>query len=317
MTQIVGIVCKDGIVIASESQYTTGTRKLLHGVKLSTIKFKNSTILGGVFDGALIAEAGNEAFSSLAVGYINEQAKDTAINGIHSVAEIVETAVNRIRREILSSMQERPYSIAEQDEIFGPYSKPYFQLMFGHYYFPPKESGERPVARLYTISLDSAKASPKFPFAMIGSAPELALFMLKQFPCEQLLWGEASCLAIDVLQRINNDDIYCGGPIKLGTVWSVIGTQSLAAIYGDDLVSRVLKKLEALRKKTSSREKKELGAVMKKIHHENFKEGMKRVKAEEEEENKLRQWARIHHPVTGKVGPSAVREIDPENKDKN
>jgi hypothetical protein len=50
MTQIVGIICKQSIIVACESQYTLGRRKVTDAQKISGIKFKN-------FEGALVAAA--------------------------------------------------------------------------------------------------------------------------------------------------------------------------------------------------------------------------------------------------------------------
>jgi predicted Zn finger-like uncharacterized protein len=274
MTQIVGIVCKEGIVVASESQYTTGTRRLLNAVKLSTVKFKNDEHISPELGSALVAEAGSMAKASLAVRYMNDLAKDREINSSEdAVAKIAQEAITKVRREILDTMQERPYSPSEQDDIFSSQEND-FALMIAYYYFPPIIQTNRrpkPIPHLYTVWLHNPIAEPQTPFAVLGAAPELAMFVLKQFPCETLLWGEASCLAVDVLERINNDDITCGGPIKLGTVHSVIEPYSVAAIYGDELVSRILKKLEPVKKRSNERQRKELGAVMKRIHNEDFK----------------------------------------------
>jgi 20S proteasome alpha/beta subunit len=283
VTQIVGIVCSEGIVVASESQYTTGTRKLLNAVKLSTLKFKDHGSIAQNWGRALIAEAGSMTHSSLAVRYMNDIAKDREINDSEDVvAKIAQEAVTKVRREILDTMQERGYSPGEQDDIFSSQDND-FALMIAYYYFPPDiqtNLKQKPIPHLYTIWLHKPIAEPQTPFAVLGAAPELAMFVLKQFSCETLLWGEASCLAVDVLERINNDDITCGGPIKLGTVNPMVESQSVAYIHEDELVGRVLKKLEPVKKRNNERQRKELGAVMKKIHQEDFKKLTETLKYE-------------------------------------
>jgi 20S proteasome alpha/beta subunit len=297
MTQIVGIVCKDSIIVASESQYTTGTRKLLNAVKLSIVKFQNGD--------ALIAESGPMSKSSLAVRYIEEAAKNKKIESQYTVSKIAENAIKRIRHEILETMQERSYSPQEQEDVFLAQSN-YFALMIAHYFSPKKapsaENERPPIPCLYTISLSGAIAESCSPFAMLGAAPELALFILKQFQCEQLVWGEATCLAIDALDRIVKDDITCGGEILVGTVHPTLLHQPTATFYGGSLVRRALTKIQAVRKKNDERYKIELGKVMKKIHQEDYKLYAKQIAEHVELQNRWRLAAAKNNPVTVVTG---------------
>lgn len=111
MTQIVGIVYQEGILVASESQYTAGRQKTFDAEKISIVKFKNGDVI--------VAECGVVSTSNRAVRYFTEAAKDAEIDSEDAVSKIIESVIKKIRLEILESLQERPYSAPEQDEIFN------------------------------------------------------------------------------------------------------------------------------------------------------------------------------------------------------
>lgn len=269
MTQIVGIICRESIIVACESQYTVGTRKLLNAVKMSVVKFKNGE--------ALIAESGSMAKSSLALRYINESAKDKEIESEYSVSEIAEDAIVRVRNRLLSAIQKRPYSVSEQDAIFKSGDN-YFALMIANYFRP--KSKEEPIPCLFTITLASAITERERPFAVLGAAPELAMFFLKQFQCEQMLGGEAMCLAIDTLERIKLDEITCGGQVRVAILDpKILETKTVGFLRCDD-TDHIVEKLTSLRAKHTDWYKSKLAELMKQVQKEDYQRLKKQLESE-------------------------------------
>ncbi len=285
MTQIVGIVYQEGILVASESQYTAGRQKTFDAEKISIIKFKNGD--------AIVAECGVVSTSNRAVRYFTEAAKDAEIDSEDAVSKIIESVIKKIRLEILESLQERPYSAAEQDEIFN--SDNYrFGLMVAHYFKPPRMEIARPkpIPCLYKITLQDGLAERLRSYGVMGAIDRLAVFILKQFNCNELKWGGAACLAIDVLERIKDDDNTCGGKIIFATVDPVMLHQPTAAIFDGDLVKRATEKLNFMRLQHDERYKKELQAVMGEIHREDYDKYIKpMLESKEEQAKKLRENA--------------------------
>lgn len=302
MSQIIGIICKDAIVIASETQHTvSGDTKLTTAQKLSVVKFKNGDVIVG--------EAGNVSASSRAVQYLNEIASDEEIINEHCVAEHAEEAVRRVRQDLLHTYQERDYSIAEQEEIFRD---KYFALMVA-YYFNPSDMpihmvAERAIPRLYTIDSLNSLASKEHPFAVIGAANNVATFLLKKFNCHELSWRKATCLAMDVLEQIKVDNIYCGGEIQFGCINSNIGILPTAVVGNNwsDLVPRTVKKLQDFRNKMIEQYKNGLEEVMAEIHRENYE----KVKRERDAElaTRIKAFEEKYPEPTLAIGEDAIRK---------
>jgi len=128
MTQIVGIVYRQGILIASESQYTSPDRqKTFDAEKIGVLRLNNGDVI--------LAECGSVSMSNRAAGYIKEATNNTEITSEDCIAKIIEDVVNKIRGEILKGYPERTYTVMELDEIYEKYN---FGLMFGYYFKPPR-----------------------------------------------------------------------------------------------------------------------------------------------------------------------------------
>jgi len=126
---------------------------------------------------------------------------------------------------------------------------------------------------------------------VVGPDDRLAVFILKQFTDEEMVWGAAACLAVDALERIEHDDNSCGGDIVFATIDPEMMIHPAAAPFTGKLVERIRAKLAVMRKKNDERYKIELGKVMKKIHHEDFKQYKSVMEAENAQKDKWRAEA--------------------------
>src|SRR5258708_32055200 len=87
VTLIVGIICKDGIVVAGDSQTTWGSKKSWLANKISESDFANG--------GAIVAESGAVLTSSKVVEHLTAMAKDRAIDA--PLPELASKAVRKVR----------------------------------------------------------------------------------------------------------------------------------------------------------------------------------------------------------------------------
>jgi 20S proteasome alpha/beta subunit len=302
MSQIIGIICKDSIVIASETQYTvSGDTKLTTAKKLSIVKFKNGDVIVG--------EAGDVSSSARAVQYLNEITSGKEITSENCVAEYAEEAVRRVRQDLLDSYQKRDYTVSEQDEIFR--SK-YFALIVAYYFNPTRTpihiNPQDAIPRLYTINMLSPFAQKEHPFAVIGAADTVATFVLKKFDCHELSWRKGASLVMDVLEQIKVDNIYCGGEIQFGCINPNIGILPTAAV-GENwsgLVPRVVQKLKVLRDKMTGQYKNGLEEIMAEIHRENYENFKKKFIASDAE--RLKAFEQKYPESTLAIGEEAVRK---------
>ena len=160
MTQIIGIICREYILVASESQYTAGKKKTLEAQKINAIKFKN-------YEGALVAEGGSVKTSNRVIHYVREMAAETTIDSEISVSQIAEKAMEKTRQEILSLLPSKKenYSDGELEGIFT--NKKRFCGLLIAYYFNRKPC-------LYTIYLNQEHAEPQSSYALLGCDNDLA-----------------------------------------------------------------------------------------------------------------------------------------------
>jgi 20S proteasome alpha/beta subunit len=71
MTIIVGLICKDGIVLAGDSQTTTGTSKRCDAKKFALVKFTDAEVL--------VAQAGNASTAGRAIEIFRDSARGQAL----------------------------------------------------------------------------------------------------------------------------------------------------------------------------------------------------------------------------------------------
>src|ERR1051326_5453612 len=203
VTLIVGIICRDGIVMAADSQTTWET-----GKSWSTIKMTELRHPGGL---ALIAEAGADITS----GKVVEQLKDLAVQGgsfeQHSLPELAAVAVKKVR----DKLREQQFSCSSEEfqefllrEGLGR------ELMLAHY------EGHAPFLRspcIDTIKLSLGLANrARGSFETIGSGADLANYLLTDLWSPEMDCATASLIAVLTVEIAKRHDPYCGGPARLG-----------------------------------------------------------------------------------------------------
>ena len=136
MTLIAGIICKDGIVVAADSQITAGELKILNTNKVNVINFPRRRR-------ALLAEAGIVPLSNRIVDLVKAKARNAEVAGEDAIPLIVQEAVLQVRHEQMK-LYPGPRSCAEWQDYFGRLNQVALILAYYHKNKP----------HLYTISID-------------------------------------------------------------------------------------------------------------------------------------------------------------------
>ena len=89
MTIIAGIICNDGVVLASDSQTTTDEGKRCSAKKLHSVEFKDLT--------CLVAESGNATLSGYFLERLKPLAERTNVVGPRSVMDVAERAMKEAK----------------------------------------------------------------------------------------------------------------------------------------------------------------------------------------------------------------------------
>jgi 20S proteasome alpha/beta subunit len=206
VTLIVGIVCKDAIVLAADSQTTYSPSKILGTNKISEIKFQNGK--------ALIAESGFCSLSNAAVDAIQKKAEKTEIKNEETVAVICRQAVQEIRQQQISLFPRKKYSLTEWEYFFRDYKNFFLTLA---YYF-----NEKP----YLCAIDLSECTfrkPTFGFIVSGVGESVGNYMLKEEydfcgGFEKMDSELAAVIAIKVADVAAEYVDGCGRPIKAALI---------------------------------------------------------------------------------------------------
>jgi 20S proteasome alpha/beta subunit len=283
VTQIVGIICKDAIVIGCESQYTMGGSKQFERQKIDRFVFKDGS------DG-VVAFAGAVGPALRTIDLMKEIAVKVEPDKDRSGAEIAREAVLKFRREVMAVYQKTPstMSVQEQDYLFADSEDYGFALLVGYAFKNPRHVSTQPakILRLYRVDLADGRPERIKKYDVPGSGQNLAAFALEQFDCSRLTWKEAVPLMVDALERIKTIDLYCGGTVRVAVLEPELHPKVRVAFL-DDFTQRIIEKLKALRKANAEWQQKKYRELIEEIHAEDYAAIMRELR---DEEDQHRQW---------------------------
>jgi 20S proteasome alpha/beta subunit len=207
VTIIIGIICDNVIVMASDSQTTynssTGAIQRLDTPKISTLEFSNGE--------ALVAQSGDVTLSSRAVEILTDMAKGQAITDYRTVADMAQKAVRKVKEELreqnLDCNAEQLHEYIRQNEL-------HFSLMIAHFH------DKKPY--IYTIDFAIGIASKtSHLFSAIGCGSGIATYILTWFNFGlKTRFTHAMLAAIYAIEEVKKVDPYCGGKVKVGMIAS-------------------------------------------------------------------------------------------------
>lgn len=202
VTLIVGIICKDGIVMASDSQTTSPTMKSLDTVKMSEFRHQS--------DRALIAGAGAVLSSAKAIEHFMRLAPSAGIDGT-SLPEVASVAIKKTRDEFRHQQFD---CSSEEFQDFLKREELGCELMLAHY-----EGG---------LTIDTVKLSMGIPYKCksfweaIGTGADVGSYLLKDLCTPDMECKIASVIAVHIIEAVKSHDPFCGGAVQLGILKSPV-----------------------------------------------------------------------------------------------
>lgn len=218
MTLIVGLICKDSVILAGESETTRAVSKYQGTLKLHQVTFRNGHVM--------IGEAGSAYPAGVCIDYFQRLAKDTTIVSDATVADTLDGAYRDYVRASLSP----PIGTAECQE-FHQKDINNFEFVLGFY------AGGKPF--LYTFSSIfgiAFKSSRRF--EMVGIGGELAEYLIKDIPVFDFKSRAAANTLAYVVGEVKTSISGCGGETQMSIVSNEsrperLSTETISQMEGD------------------------------------------------------------------------------------
>jgi hypothetical protein len=201
MALIVGIVCRDGIVLASETQKTLGDYRIPNTTKIHKVEFQNGK--------ALIAESGASDWSNIALEKILKRAKTTTIVADDTIANLVSSVVREVRNDHTSL---HPNATPEQWRDYFLSEENRYNLMVAYYF------GMKP----FIFNVEPAKCVPVpligSHYSTSGIGGELGLFLLREHSQKDMEFWFGAVIATYVIETVKENFEWCGGKTHVGVI---------------------------------------------------------------------------------------------------
>lgn len=201
VTIIIAIKCKEGIVIACDSR----TSDLATGIgrddakKLHVVKFNDG-------NEAILAEAGNATYASLAVEMIMNRAATIGLTDYRTLADCARAAIEEVKRQI------REQYIATAAELQRHFFENCgFELLLAHYF--------KGVQYVFTVEFSQGCANKQDrKIISTGCGKELADFLILTLGIDGDSIGDSLWNSAFVIEEVKKYDIRCGGPTQAAIV---------------------------------------------------------------------------------------------------
>ena len=221
MTIIVGIKCKDGVVLGSDSQQEFG-----RGV---AVKRLNTGKIYKLDERFAVAGAGTLAHIEKAIDSIKVALDDTKTRkGGVDLCE--DDCVNAIERAM--TVTHKTYNVERAAFLDDPHERSFFNpiLICGCL----EHSGKQDTACLFIIHPEGVVETIS-DYATAGSGAAYAELLLKNYYKAELSIGETVPLVIHAINEVIDIDPNCGGAIRIATVNSETGIKMLTTKDIEDI----------------------------------------------------------------------------------
>lgn len=198
VTLLAGIICKDGIVVAGDSQTTWGSGKSWSANKMTELSLPFGRR-------ALVAESGTVISSSRVTEHLAELAEDTELFKQHGLSGLAELAVKKVRDHLRHQQFD---CTSEEFQDFIDRQEMDCALMLAYYDNIPR-------IETISLSLGMIQRAKSF-FEVLGSGSDLADYILTDLCIPDLEWSVASVIAVHTVEMVKRHDPYVGGPTKVG-----------------------------------------------------------------------------------------------------
>jgi 20S proteasome alpha/beta subunit len=295
MSVLIGIICPEAIVLSADSQITDlTTGEFSYVDKISTVKFFPN-------DHVLVAQGGLWQLTNRIVEIMREKARAVKITSAQSVTQIVEDSIRAAKFPLDEKQQEYVNQCPSG-------------LLIAFYV------GKSP--HLYTVDCYGSGivcAAERHYATMGAGSAVLASYLLNEYTLPKSHSDFAIAASIFATAKVKeHQKALCGGDTIIKRLEAMpmyqLDIQSIGYSHQvpQELVNMTEMRLVNFDEKTKKTRNKNAFAILKKVSSQLWKKHLKQVEAET---NRLREHARIHNPVTGIMGASAVYEHKPiENK---
>jgi 20S proteasome alpha/beta subunit len=200
VTLIIGTICKDAIVMASDSQTTREGSKRTDAEKLLSLRFGT--------DRVLLGHAGNAGNSARAIEILSELAKDKPLDDYRMPADLARQAMIQLKHEL-----KQQYCDCTVEQLREMIWKEELQseLMLAYYY--------KGKPYIFTVDLAVGRSDKeKSWYSAIGCGANLGSYLLSEHTQAGMNASVASCLAAYILETVCKHDSYCSPPVKIAVI---------------------------------------------------------------------------------------------------
>jgi 20S proteasome alpha/beta subunit len=200
VTLIIGLICKDAILLGSDSQTTCGGTKRTDAEKIFSVTFGKNR--------ALVACAGNSGNSARAVEIMRSLGKDQDITDYRLPAEVARTAVMQVKQELRQQYCDCTVE-ALQDFIWKDELQS--ELMIA-YYFDKKPY-------IFKIDLAVARSDKEHSwYSASGTGAVLGSYLFCENTTEGMLCDLASIIMNHTVSTVCKHDAFCSPPTRMGII---------------------------------------------------------------------------------------------------
>jgi hypothetical protein len=203
MTISIGFLCKDSIVMATDTQvsYMGSTHKACNADKLISLDFPDVT--------AVVVMAGGLEFFSALRGKLEIKAPVTEIKTIRSIPDAVADAIREVKSDLWKAALKEQRTRERWQRVFADEG---CDMLIGFYH--------QGAPHLFRAFFVSGLVSPvTADYEMIGSPLVLVDYLLSSIPMFNLKTSDAMALAAYVVQMAKDHDQACGGITRLAIVY--------------------------------------------------------------------------------------------------
>jgi 20S proteasome alpha/beta subunit len=203
---IIGIVCKEAIVLASDSQTTWGSQKRTDTQKIHPIKFKDAAFPKSGTE--LIANSGDASISQRVVEITQSIcATQNYSTDYRQLAENTQKAAAQVRLEIMEPYRNFGTKPEDFESLFNQHS---FSLLMASY--------RDFVPHLFALDFPPGIASLQKQYAAVGCGSNLAMFLLSWFDFSKMNLTQTVITAAFIIAEVKKADAYCSGDTQISYV---------------------------------------------------------------------------------------------------
>lgn len=250
VTLIIGIKCKDAVILASDSQISNGTSRRTDSAKMETVTFGGHPLI--------VAQSGDLVLSNRYVDIFSRLAEGASVVTGDEIGACAQKAMLNLRMEI----REQHFGISSQeldDALLKSGSQ--VAIMIGFFY--------NKTPHLITISLSQPiYRRSRFHYEAEGCGDTLGNYLLAEHTVPNMEKELAATLAVYVVETVKRFDHYCGGPTRIGILREEEDGTALHGTYHQADIDRCAARLLAADNETKPMR-------LKKFHEQAVEDGFK------------------------------------------